>query len=185
MYGTYHISEVIYAQPYTREREKMSYRLTTSENPLKTLAFLGKTPVLPMSYQSYQEREHKMEPYKTSDKMFDCLIDREEKVNLRKAEELLVGCKVIGVEFGAESIDREETVEGIFLYLERPDGSKFMLDCGAPYVGRKRKVIHVSRLSGRLQIRIPGGGERARNYVTISASCTKKRAAPLRQASAF
>lgn len=72
-----------------------------------------------------------MEPYKTSEEMFDYLVDHEDKVNLHKAEELLVGCKIIGVEFGAESIDKEETVESIFLHLERPNGSKFMLDCGA------------------------------------------------------
>lgn len=63
--------------------------------------------------------------------MFDYLIDHEEKVNLHKAEELLAGCKIIGVEFGAESLDDEKTVESIFLYLEREDGSKFMLDCGS------------------------------------------------------
>lgn len=72
-----------------------------------------------------------MKPYKTSYKMFDCLIEHECKVNLHKAEELLVGCKIIGVEFGAESLDDEKTVESIFLYLEREDGSRFLLDCGA------------------------------------------------------
>lgn len=72
-----------------------------------------------------------MESYKTSEKMFDCLMANEKKVNLHKAEELLVGCKIIGVEFGAESIDKEETVTSIFLHLERPNGSKFMLDCCA------------------------------------------------------
>lgn len=72
-----------------------------------------------------------MELFKTSDKMFDYLIDHEEKVNLHKAEELLVGCKIIGVEFGADSLDKEETVESIFLHLERTNGSRFMLDCGA------------------------------------------------------
>lgn len=73
----------------------------------------------------------KMKPYKTSNKIFDYLIDHEEKVNLHRAEELLVGCKIIGVEFGAESLDDEKTVENIFLYLKREDGSKFMLDCGS------------------------------------------------------
>lgn len=72
-----------------------------------------------------------MEPYKTSEKMFDYLMGNEEKVNLRKAEELLVGCKIVGVEFGADSLDKEETVESIFLHLERTNGSRFMLDCGA------------------------------------------------------
>lgn len=81
-----------------------------------------------------------MKPYKTSNKMFDYLIDCEEKVNLHKAEELLIGCKIIGVEFGAESLDSEKTVESIFLYLEREDGSKFMLDCGALTWDEKYKV---------------------------------------------
>lgn len=32
----------------------MSYRLTITRKPLKTLSFLGKTCVLPASYLSYQ-----------------------------------------------------------------------------------------------------------------------------------
>lgn len=81
-----------------------------------------------------------MEPYKTSEKMFDYLVDNLERVELKKIEELLFECKIIGVELAAESVDEEKTVEGIFLYLERPDGSRFVLNCSAFLWDEKWKV---------------------------------------------
>lgn len=72
-----------------------------------------------------------MEPYKTSDKMFDYLVDNEEEANLPEVEELLVGCKIIGVEFVMEDVVPDSRAMGILLYLERPNGRRFALDCGA------------------------------------------------------
>lgn len=72
-----------------------------------------------------------MEPYRTSVKMSDYLEDHLESVSLDGAEKLLVGCKVIGVEFVTEDISPNSHAVDILLYLERSDGSRFQLDCSA------------------------------------------------------
>lgn len=72
-----------------------------------------------------------MEPYRTSAKMSDYLEDHLESVPLDGAEKLLVDCKIIGVEFVTEDISPDSQAVDILLYLERPDGSRFQLDCSA------------------------------------------------------
>lgn len=81
-----------------------------------------------------------MELFKASDKTFDYLIDHSRRVDLHEIEAMLAGCKIMGAELGAETLDDEKTVEGIFLYLERQDGSKFMLNCSAFVWDEKYKV---------------------------------------------
>lgn len=81
-----------------------------------------------------------MEPYKTSDKMFAYLVDHLKSVNLKKIEKELSGCKIIGAELSGENVDEEKSVDGIFLYLERLDGSRFVLNCSAFLWDEKWKV---------------------------------------------
>lgn len=72
-----------------------------------------------------------------SGKLFDYLQDVEESMPIENSPDELVGCKIIGVDFVTEDISENSPAVSMLLYLERPDGTKFQLDCSAMVLDKK------------------------------------------------
>lgn len=72
-----------------------------------------------------------------SGKLFDYLQDVEESMPIANSPDELVGCKIVGVDFVAEDLSENSPVVAILLYLERPNGTKFQLDCSAMVLDKK------------------------------------------------
>lgn len=72
-----------------------------------------------------------------SEKLFDYLQDVEESIPTEKSQDELMGCKIIGVDFVTEDISENSPAVAMLLYLERPDGTKFQLDCSAMSLDKK------------------------------------------------